>query len=421
MMFLSLDEAQKAEFREAVFKYKYSSPTLSLFERLYLERFWDSVVHLYPRWLAPNVITLAGYVCVLFAFFITLEGSPEFKAELPGWKYVLNGALFFIYQTLDGSDGKQARRTGSGSALGELMDHGVDAVVTAFLALLTSDVFGFGILSLWPWCFVLVAHLNFFMSNMTLVHSGRQMFFTLDVMEVQTVMIVTLLIAGFGGVNALNSINFPIPDFAKAFHFDLFGLVSKDQAIDLSDGRISIGEIGTIGGLTGCAFNFPQYVFASIRPYILSSVEYQPKHVKDRVTGTGLKALCFHLALLSMFTVLAVSCIFGGIQMKVAHHVKCSVMQALALVISFGFADLMDRILIMRVARRPLNYVPFGFIPLAFFAIATWSSWQAGFPWWWIAAAVSWIGHHIYFLMAVKHIADALEIHPLRITKTASK
>jgi len=36
----------------------------------------------------------------------------------------------FIYQSLDAIDGKQARRTNSASALGELFDHGCDSVST---------------------------------------------------------------------------------------------------------------------------------------------------------------------------------------------------------------------------------------------------------------------------------------------------
>jgi phosphatidylglycerophosphate synthase len=36
----------------------------------------------------------------------------------------------FIYQTLDAIDGKQARRTGSSNALGELFDHGCDSMST---------------------------------------------------------------------------------------------------------------------------------------------------------------------------------------------------------------------------------------------------------------------------------------------------
>ena len=44
--------------------------------------------------------------------------------------YFANALGFFIYQSLDAIDGKQARRTGSNTPLGELFDHGCDAVST---------------------------------------------------------------------------------------------------------------------------------------------------------------------------------------------------------------------------------------------------------------------------------------------------
>jgi choline/ethanolamine phosphotransferase len=42
----------------------------------------------------------------------------------------------FIYQTLDAIDGKQARRTGSSSPLGELFDHGCDSLSTGIMIFL---------------------------------------------------------------------------------------------------------------------------------------------------------------------------------------------------------------------------------------------------------------------------------------------
>ena len=41
----------------------------------------------------------------------------------------------FLYQTLDAIDGKQARRTGTNNQLGELFDHGCDAISTFCVAL----------------------------------------------------------------------------------------------------------------------------------------------------------------------------------------------------------------------------------------------------------------------------------------------
>jgi len=46
----------------------------------------------------------------------------------PSWSLYLCGIGLFIYQSLDAIDGKQARRTNSSTPLGELFDHGCDAV-----------------------------------------------------------------------------------------------------------------------------------------------------------------------------------------------------------------------------------------------------------------------------------------------------
>lgn len=50
--------------------------------------------------------------------------NPAFDGGLSRPLYLVLSFCSFMYQTLDGSDGKQARNTGTGSALGEYMDHG---------------------------------------------------------------------------------------------------------------------------------------------------------------------------------------------------------------------------------------------------------------------------------------------------------
>lgn len=47
----------------------------------------------------------------------------------PAWVYAIGGISVVIYANLDSIDGKQARRTGSSSPLGQLFDHGIDAYV----------------------------------------------------------------------------------------------------------------------------------------------------------------------------------------------------------------------------------------------------------------------------------------------------
>ena len=47
---------------------------------------------------------------------------PSFTEEPPSWLYLSMGLGLFFYQTFDGIDGKQARRTGTGPSRGLVSD-----------------------------------------------------------------------------------------------------------------------------------------------------------------------------------------------------------------------------------------------------------------------------------------------------------
>ena len=50
--------------------YKYRGPGPSIFEILFLNKFWDWLVTLYPPWLTPNRMTLSTLVFPLTAYFV---------------------------------------------------------------------------------------------------------------------------------------------------------------------------------------------------------------------------------------------------------------------------------------------------------------------------------------------------------------
>ena len=191
---------EAARLRAAIKAYEYVAPRLSLLERLFLDRLWELIAkHVYPRWLAPNLITLLGGMCVVLAALLSTCYSPSLRGEAPSWVYGANALLLLCYQTLDGSDGKQARRTRTGSPLGELFDHGVDAWAVGLITMFTVDAFAYGIESPWPWLILLGAQICFFFSNMTLLHMGCMRVNTLDVIELQTAMYAALLITAVCG------------------------------------------------------------------------------------------------------------------------------------------------------------------------------------------------------------------------------
>nr|CAH8820015.1 unnamed protein product [Trichobilharzia regenti] len=115
--------------------YKYSCVDNSPFSTYIMHPFWDWLSQFYPVWLAPNLITFTGFLLTVAHYFLTCFYNPNFSAtnNVPVWVWLVTSFLVFIAHTLDGTDGKQARRTKSSSALGELFDHGCDSWVCLFL------------------------------------------------------------------------------------------------------------------------------------------------------------------------------------------------------------------------------------------------------------------------------------------------
>ena len=62
----------------------------------------------------------------------------------PAWLYYSFALGLFMYQTMDNIDGKQARRTGTSSGLGELFDHGIDSLNCTLASLLETAAMGLG-------------------------------------------------------------------------------------------------------------------------------------------------------------------------------------------------------------------------------------------------------------------------------------
>ncbi|CCX04944.1 hypothetical protein FPQ18DRAFT_380735 [Pyronema domesticum] len=112
-------------------EYQYSGVDHSLVSRYILKPFYTNVfIHVFPMSMAPNLITLTGFLFVVVNFLTLLWYNPTLEQDCPSWVYASFGVGLFLYQTFDACDGAQARRTGQSGPLGELFDHGVDAINT---------------------------------------------------------------------------------------------------------------------------------------------------------------------------------------------------------------------------------------------------------------------------------------------------
>ncbi|OTA62859.1 Choline/ethanolaminephosphotransferase [Hypoxylon sp. EC38] len=127
----------RQEFLPNLKAYKYSGVDHSLTSKYILKPFYTNVViKCFPMWMAPNLITLTGFMFIVANFFTLLWYNPTLDQDCPPWVYYTWAAGLFLYQTFDAVDGTQARRTRQSGPLGELFDHGVDALNTALEVLI---------------------------------------------------------------------------------------------------------------------------------------------------------------------------------------------------------------------------------------------------------------------------------------------
>lgn len=97
------------------------------------------------------MITLTGFMFLMVSALLGYIYSPRLDSAPPRWVHFMHGLLLFLYQTFDAVDGKQARRTNSSSPLGELFDHGCDALACALEALAFGSTAMCGRATFWFW------------------------------------------------------------------------------------------------------------------------------------------------------------------------------------------------------------------------------------------------------------------------------
>ncbi|KAE9539407.1 hypothetical protein AGLY_004659 [Aphis glycines] len=130
--------------------YKYNAIDTNPLGTYIMHPFWNALIKVTPRWIAPNLLTFVGFLftvgaSLLLAYYdygfyvsgINYKGDP-----IPRWVFGVVSLFIFISYSLDGLDGKQARRTGTSGPLGELFDHGLDSWTTVFIPTALYSIFG---------------------------------------------------------------------------------------------------------------------------------------------------------------------------------------------------------------------------------------------------------------------------------------
>lgn len=179
-------------------KHKYNASCTTILDP-YMQVWWCWFVQRLPMWMAPNTITILGLLVNMFTTLVLVYFSPHARSEVPLWSLHLNGLGLFVYQTLDAVDGKQARRTGTSSPLGELFDHGCDALSMCIVTTGIAIALRLGQLPEWMVMTWAGAAVLFYLTHWVAYITGVVRFGKIDITELQVLGMFLFCTGGFFG------------------------------------------------------------------------------------------------------------------------------------------------------------------------------------------------------------------------------
>ncbi|XP_049268720.1 cholinephosphotransferase 1 isoform X6 [Rhipicephalus sanguineus] len=244
MIFSSADMLSQQQLKR-LSEHKYSCSGSSFADPL-MQPFWNWVTSKCPLWLAPNLMTLSGLFVNIATSLLLVWYSPTATQEVPRWAFLLCALGLFVYQTLDACDGKQARRTGTNTPLGELFDHGCDSISTVFVALAVCIAVKLGSYPGWMFFQCFVAITLFYCAHWQTYVSGTLRFGKFDVTEAQfSVMMIHIISAIFG--SDIWATKVPFIELPLKFLPLCSGLTAGSIALFSYAGTIFTGGVGKNG------------------------------------------------------------------------------------------------------------------------------------------------------------------------------
>ncbi|XP_067409981.1 ethanolaminephosphotransferase 1-like [Emydura macquarii macquarii] len=130
-----------AQQRAGFCRYQYSAVDTNPLSIYVMQPLWNRIVKIVPLWIAPNLLTVSGFLIILINYFLLSFYDWDYTASgaspgiVPTWVWLFGACTTFCAYALDSIDGKHARRTQSSSPLGELFDHGLDSWTTSLFIL----------------------------------------------------------------------------------------------------------------------------------------------------------------------------------------------------------------------------------------------------------------------------------------------
>lgn len=156
-------------------------------------------------------------VILVFIYVPTMEAEDAG----PAWIYFSFALGLWLYSTFDNVDGRQARRTGTSSPLGELFDHGCDAINCSYAAIIQMSALGLGHTHTAVIIYA-IATTGFYLSTIEEYHTGTLYLGYLNVpTEGVCLLCIMYVISGIYGPmfwkQTLGSVSSHVPVFMQAW------------------------------------------------------------------------------------------------------------------------------------------------------------------------------------------------------------
>lgn len=118
-------------------KYTYSATSESFLDGIFVKHIVKPMLKLIPYGIPANIITIFSNSLVILSFIIAMQATRGSH-----FLWFLIPIFITVYVIGDSLDGEQARRTKTGSPLGEFMDHFLDTFVTGVLIISMAVSYG---------------------------------------------------------------------------------------------------------------------------------------------------------------------------------------------------------------------------------------------------------------------------------------
>ena len=137
---VNYSDVLNAQVADNITNFKYQGHDASLLYEHFISPVCQWITdNLVPLWLAPNIITLVGFAFIVLPHIWILNRDTQ---EASDCHFMVCGICILLYSLCDNTDGKQARKTGSSSSLGMILDHGCDAITCCLLTISVGSLIG---------------------------------------------------------------------------------------------------------------------------------------------------------------------------------------------------------------------------------------------------------------------------------------